>query len=278
MIYYCVCKVYHTFSYYSIVFMKQLISYLRILFFGCCLFLVGCSSSVKRDKIWIVGTNATYPPFEFIDENGNTIGFDIDLAEAISRKLGKELKVVEFSFDALILNLKKHRIDAILSGMSITQSRQKEIAMLPYHGEGVRELTVVSRQPVNKDDVLPLSKYSSVAVQTGTFHEDYLLSLPGVCVRSFDSTLEVLMEVGCKKSPIAVLEPSVARVVLKEFPDLYTTTVDLPEDKWVLGCGLGIAKDRPEHVKEVQNALDELQADGTILKLEKKWGLDKQGF
>ncbi|WP_420207728.1 transporter substrate-binding domain-containing protein [Chlamydia psittaci] len=258
--------------------MKQLISYLRILFFWCCLFLVGCSSSVKRDKIWIVGTNATYPPFEFIDENGNTIGFDIDLAEAISRQLGKELKIVEFSFDALILNLKKHRIDAILAGMSITQSRQKEIAMLPYHGEGVRELTVVSKQPVNKDTVLPLSKYSSVAVQTGTFHEDYLLSLPGVCVRSFDSTLEVLMEVGCKKSPIAVLEPSVARVVLKEFPDLYTTTVDLPEDQWVLGCGLGIAKDRPEHVKEVQNALDELQADGTILKLEKKWGLDKQGF
>ncbi|WP_375793540.1 transporter substrate-binding domain-containing protein [Chlamydia sp. 12-01] len=258
--------------------MKQFTFYLRALFCGFCLFLVGCNSPIEREKIWVVGTNATYPPFEFIDENGQVVGFDMDLAEAISKKLDRQLKVVEFSFDALILNLKKHRIDAILAGMSITKSRQKEISMIPYHGEGVCELTIVSKQPISKEDVLPLSKYTSVAVQTGTFHEDYLLSLPGVCVRSFDSTLEVLMEVGCKKSPVAVLEPSVARVVLKEFPDLYTTTIDLPEDWWVLGCGLGIAKDRPEHVEEVQKALNELQAEGTIRELEKKWGLDQKNF
>ncbi|BAE81518.1 ABC transporter of amino acids [Chlamydia felis Fe/C-56] len=254
--------------------MKQFTFYLKALFCGICLFLAGCSSSVNRDEIWVVGTNATYPPFEFIDETGKVVGFDMDLAEAISEKLGKKLKVTEFSFDALILNLKKHRIDAILSGMSITRSRQKEIAMIPYHGEGVCELTIVSKQPISKEGILPLSQYSSVAVQTGTFLEDYLLSLPGVCVRSFDSTLEVLMEVRGKKSPIAVLEPDVARVVLKEFSDLHTTKVDLPEDWWVLGCGLGIAKDRPEHINEVQKALEELRADGTIHKLEQKWKLD----
>ncbi|AAP05013.1 transporter substrate-binding domain-containing protein [Chlamydia caviae] len=259
--------------------MKQFTFYLRTLLCLLCLFSAGCtSSSNNRDKLWIVGTNATYPPFEFIDENGKVVGFDIDLAEAISKKLDKQLKVTEFSFDALILNLKKHRIDAILAGMSITRSRQKEIAMIPYHGEGVCQLTVISKQPLSKEDILPLSKHSSVAVQTGTFHEDYLLSLSGVKVRSFDSTLEVLMEVGSKKSPVAVLEPSVARVVLKEFPDLYTTTIDLPEDWWVLGCGLGIAKDRPEHLEEVQKALDELQAEGVVRELEKKWGLDQKKF
>ncbi|WP_348663800.1 transporter substrate-binding domain-containing protein [Chlamydia vaughanii] len=254
--------------------MKLTFSPLRVLFCCCCLLLAGCASSPDRSRVWIVGTNATYPPFEFIDENGQVVGFDIDLAEALSKKLGKRLEVREFAFDALILNLKKHRIDALLAGMSITRSRQKEIAMIPYHGEGVCELTVVSKQTLNNQGVLPLSQYSSIAVQTGTFHEDYLLSLPGVCVRSFDSTLEVIMEVKCRKSPIAILEPSVARVVLRDFPDLHAVNIALPEEWWVLGCGIGIAKDRPEHVAEVEQALNELQSEGVVKDLTKKWGLN----
>lgn len=253
--------------------MKVLINLLKVCLCLNLLFLTGCSRSSKKDDVWVVGTNATYPPFEFIDENGNVIGFDIDLAEAISKKLGKRLELGEFAFDALILNLKKHRIDALIAGMSITHSRQKEVDMIPYHGEGVRSLAVISKEPL--DRVLPLSEYSSIAVQTGTFHEDYLLSFPGVCARSFESTLEVIMEIRGKKSPIAVLEPSVARVVLKDFPDLCVTTIDLPEEWWVLGCGIGIAKDRPEQFAAVKKAVEELREEGVIECLEKKWGLSQ---
>lgn len=237
-------------------------------------FIVSGCYSAHQENVLIVGTNATYPPFEFIDDNGSVVGFDIDLANAIGKKLNKQIKVQEFAFDALILNLKKHRIDVLLAGMSITHSRQKEIVMIPYYGEDVKELILVTAKNVHMNDLLPLSKCSSIAVQTGTFQEDYLLSVPGTSVRSFDSTLEVLMEVCCNKSQIAVLEPSVARVVLKDFPNLCATSMSLPEDQWVMGFGLGVAKDRPELAEQIRQAIQELKQEGVLAELEKKWGLD----
>src|SRR5690606_29652193 len=104
------------------------------------LLVIFVSSSCRRtnnndNQILIVGTNPKYPPYESIDAQGNVQGFDIDLGRALAHKLGKKIEIRELSFDALILALKQGKIDIILSGMSITSSRQKEIIMLPYQGE-----------------------------------------------------------------------------------------------------------------------------------------------
>ncbi|EPP35396.1 putative ABC transporter arginine-binding protein ArtJ [Chlamydia ibidis] len=239
------------------------------------LFLVSCGQNLKREEVFIVGTNAAYPPFEYIDKEGKIVGFDIDVAEAVSSKLNKRLEIRDFSFDALLLNLKRNRVDAVISGMSITPSRKKEIVMIPYYGEGVYSLTAISRNNITEQCVVPLSQYSSVAVQTGTYQEDYLRSLPNVAIRSFDSALEVIMEVLGKKSPLAVFEPSVARVVLKDFPELHCTQICLPESWWVLGYGIGISKDNESLVQEVSQAISELKTEGVLHKLEEKWGLSK---
>lgn len=220
-----------------------------------------------------MGTNATYPPFESINEQGKVVGFDIDLAYALGEKLGKKVKIQEFAFDALILNLKNHRIDVLLAGMSITPSRSKEIIMIPYFGKDIKKLVLVTAKSEGRSSSCSLSKFSSVAVQTGTFQEDYLRTVPCVNVRSFDSTLEVLMEVVHGKTPAAVLEPSIACSVLKDFPNLSATCFDLPESHWVLGYGLGIAPDQKELANQVTRALQELRQDGTLFKLETKWGL-----
>ncbi|MBQ8498217.1 transporter substrate-binding domain-containing protein [Chlamydia sp.] len=240
----------------------------------CSFCLTNCSKEgeTSLSEKFIVGTNATYPPFEFVDNKGEIVGFDIDLAKEISKKLGKQLDVREFAFDALILNLKQHRIDAIMTGMSITPSRSKEILMIPYYGEEIKHLVLVFQG--ENEQPLPLTQYSSVAVQTGTYQEDYLRSLPGVHVRSFDSTLEVLMEVMHNKSPVAILEPSIAQVVLKDFPTLSTATIDLPEDQWVLGYGIGVASDRPVLAFEIEGALQEIKKEGILAELEQKWGLN----
>nr|WP_108896563.1 transporter substrate-binding domain-containing protein [Chlamydia serpentis] len=239
--------------------------------------LTSCQSRIDRNRVWIVGTNATYPPFESVDTQGKVVGFDVDLAEAISEKLGKQLEIREFAFDALILNLKKHRIDAILAGMSITPSRQKEITMLPYYGEEVRELMIVSKDSLEKP-LLPLTDYSSIAVQTGTFQENYLLSQPGVSVRSFDSTLEVIIEVHYGKSPIGILEPSIGSIVLKEFPNLVATKLELPEEYWVLGFGIGLAKDRPEEICVLEDVISNLKNEGVLQSLSEKWQLDQVAY
>lgn len=236
-------------------------------------FIVSSCASTSREDTLIVGTNATYPPFESIDAQGKVVGFDIDLAYALGKKLNKQVKIQEFAFDALILNLQGHRIDLLLAGMSITPSRSKEIIMLPYYGKDIKKLVLVTAKNEGRSACSSLSKFSSIAVQTGTFQEDYLNSVPGVNVRPFDSTLEVLMEVVYGKSPAAVLEPSIACSVLKDFPNLCATCFDLPEEHWTLGYGIGVASDNKELAERVSQALQELRQDGTLFKLETKWGL-----
>lgn len=250
---------------------KTWIAFLAVV---CSFCLTGClkEGGDSNSEKFIVGTNATYPPFEFVDKRGEVLGFDIDLAREISNKLGKTLDVREFSFDALILNLKQHRIDAVITGMSITPSRLKEILMIPYYGEEIKHLVLVFKGE-NKHP-LPLTQYRSVAVQTGTYQEAYLQSLSEVHIRSFDSTLEVLMEVMHGKSPVAVLEPSIAQVVLKDFPALSTATIDLPEDQWVLGYGIGVASDRPALALKIEAAVQEIRKEGVLAELEQKWGLN----
>ncbi|WP_213318618.1 transporter substrate-binding domain-containing protein [Chlamydiifrater volucris] len=229
---------------------------------------------VDRERVLIVGTNATYPPYESVDEQGRVVGFDIDVATELGARLGKSVEVRELAFDALILSLKRGRIDLIVSGMSVTPSRLKEIYMVPYQGEEIEELFLISKQPLGKDPG-KFSQYSSVAVQSGTFQEEYLLSLRGVHVRSFDSVAELVMEVRYGKSPVAVLEPSIGKVTVEEFPEFSHCLVPLPEDQKIFGYGIGVSKSRGDLHKEVIDHVREMKADGTMRRLERKWNLRK---
>lgn len=75
----------------------------------------------------IVGTNATYPPFEFINAQNNLVGFDIDLAKALGKHADFVPKFVNISFDALIPALKTGKIMIAISAMSKTPERLREV-------------------------------------------------------------------------------------------------------------------------------------------------------
>nr|6Y16_A Chain A, Amino acid ABC transporter, periplasmic amino acid-binding protein,Amino acid ABC transporter, periplasmic amino acid-binding protein [Thermotoga maritima MSB8]6Y16_B Chain B, Amino acid ABC transporter, periplasmic amino acid-binding protein,Amino acid ABC transporter, periplasmic amino acid-binding protein [Thermotoga maritima MSB8] len=92
---------------------------------------------IKSRGYLLVGLSADFPPFEFVDENGNIVGFDVDLAKEIARRLGVELKIVDMTFDGLIPSLLTKKIDVIISGMTITEERKKVVAFSdPYFDAG----------------------------------------------------------------------------------------------------------------------------------------------
>ena len=75
-----------------------------------------------------IGTDPTYAPFESKDANGQLVGFDIDLAKELCKRINTQCTFVESDFDALIPSLKAKKIDAIISSLSITEKRHQEIA------------------------------------------------------------------------------------------------------------------------------------------------------
>lgn len=82
-------------------------------------------TSVSSDTdVLVMGTNATFKPFEYKD-GGNVVGFDVELAQQIAKDMGKELKIEDMSFDGLLPALESGQIDMAVAGMSVTADREK---------------------------------------------------------------------------------------------------------------------------------------------------------
>ncbi len=74
-------------------------------------------------KSLIVGTNAEFPPFEYLEGN-EIVGFDIDLIKAVAEQMGTNITIENLSWDGLLPALQSKKIDLIISGMTVTPDRQ----------------------------------------------------------------------------------------------------------------------------------------------------------
>lgn len=103
----------------------------------------GCGSDTKQaakeQKVIKVGTEPTFAPFEFQEKGSKEFtGFDMDLARAIGKKLGKKVEIQNMGFDALIPALNSGNIDVAAAGMSITDERKKAVTFSdPYYTSGL---------------------------------------------------------------------------------------------------------------------------------------------
>lgn len=250
--------------------------------------LAGCPNScrntanTKNNSILRVGTNANFPPFESIDNTGNLVGFDIDFARALAKKLNLEnAEFKEFDFDALILALKQNQIDIILAGLSITKSRQQEIMMIPYQGQSLTQMALLfwGEAPSEITNTAAIKNATDqaglqVSVQGGHYLENYLRD-ENISIKPLAGPPEQILDIKYKKSWAAVLDVINAKKFAAQHPQLKLLIIDLPKDKWDLGNGIGIAKTNTELAERIKKAIQELKADGTIEELEKIWLEDK---
>jgi polar amino acid transport system substrate-binding protein len=127
------------------------------------------ASSVPNPLVFCVDT--TYPPAESI-VNGKAQGYDIDIANAIAKQLGSTAQIKTTGFDVIISALKQKKCDAIISSMTITAERSKQVHFSPYLDVGTF-LMVKKGNPSHVTDVASLSG-KSAAVEAATTQLDAL--------------------------------------------------------------------------------------------------------
>jgi ABC-type amino acid transport substrate-binding protein len=157
--------------------------------------LSGCTEE-KKNKI-IVGTDATFPPFEYVDENGTITGFDIEMATAILTNLGYEVEIKDMGFDQLIGAVQSGIIDVIAAAMTIDVERSQQISFsIPYY---TSDQTVL----VRSDSTIAITNYSDFAnlklgAQTGTtgakWVEEHLLNATWLQEQNINYSLNVTLE------------------------------------------------------------------------------------
>lgn len=108
---------------------------------------VGTGSFPADKKVLKVGVDDVYPPMEYKDDKNVTVGFDVDLAKEIGKRLGMEVEFVSTAWDGIFTSLNTDKFDCIISSVSINEDRQQNFALTkPY----IANAQVIVVQPESK--------------------------------------------------------------------------------------------------------------------------------
>ena len=238
--------------------------------------LAGCGSDTKKEVqltqtagVLKVGSETTFPPFEFAEENSNKyIGFDVDLSEEIAKRLGLKLEFVSMGFDALIPATQSGNIDMIAAGINATPEREQALSFSdPYFNEG-GFITVVRKDNTNITKMDDLAN-KRVGVQIGTVPVEMAKAIPGTDVKELDSNSNIFMELKAGTIDGAILDQAVAMYYLKQGADKDLKLVG--EGTKAPGTVFGFNKANTALRDKVNGVLKEMREDGTYQKIYDKW-------
>ena len=229
-------------------------------------FLTACDKR-DDDSVWIVGTSADNPPYEYM-ENGEIVGFDIDLVTAIGAHLGKEIEIKNMDFHGLLAALNSGSVDMVIAGLSVTTERKERVDFsMPYTKANIAILYRTSSGFAKLEDL----QGKIVGAQLGTIWS-YIANQMAVAhkskVSALSSNLMLVEELKTKRIDAMVLEISQA----EQFSAKNKMLSFFPVKEY--GSAFAIAIPKQSGLKNnIDHTIKLLRNKGTIQKLEQKWGL-----
>lgn len=215
----------------------------------------------------VIGMDATYPPFETVNAQGEFTGVSVDMGRELAKQLGREVEFRNINFDGLITALKTGSIDLIISSMTANDERRKSIDFSePYVKTGIALLASAKSPVQSLDDLKKAGR--RVVVRLGTTGEQFArASLPDARLVTLDSDTACVMEVSKGGADAWIYDqlslinhhakhPDTTRVLLKP----------LREEVWAVG----LKKGNDELRKQVNEFLAKFRADGGFKKLGEK--------
>lgn len=218
-----------------------------------------------------VGFDPTYPPMEYVDEDNKTfIGFDVDLAGELAKRLGVEVELVPMDWDGILSGLLGKRYDVIISSMNITEDRLKEVNFVEY---GRMSQVFVSKKGLNVATEKDLAGKVVVVQAETTSHiwADEMKAGPVADikeVRSFPAATTAFLEVKNGRGDVIVIDEPVGLYYAALDPDNFAITGRAMEPEPI---GIAIRKSDKLLEEALNKALADMRNDGTYLALSKQW-------
>ncbi|MBQ7416850.1 MAG: basic amino acid ABC transporter substrate-binding protein [Acidaminococcaceae bacterium] len=247
--------------------MKKYVLFLFSLLTLLCI-VTGCGGEKKAEgpKVLKVGTEVTFPPFEFREKGSKEIsGFDMDLIRAVGKKLDMQVEILDMDFEALIPAVKRGNLNLVIAGMTITPDRQKIVDMSePYYESGLSLVVRKENSTLQKPEDL---KGRAVAVQLGTTGEEKAKQLAGDKVHSFKTNEEVFQALKEKAVDAIILDKPVAQYYInKHHPDAVIVGDTFAEESYGI-----VTRRHGELTPKINKALAELKQSGEYDKIYEKW-------
>ncbi|HDF4587197.1 TPA: ABC transporter permease subunit [Staphylococcus aureus] len=256
--------------------MKCLIRFILVLglLISSAMVYINPTAHAEQDQTWEkikergelrVGLSADYAPMEFEHTvNGKTeyAGVDIDLAKKIAKDNNLKLKIVNMSFDSLLGVLKTGKIDIIISGMTSTPERKKQVDFSDSYMM-TKNIMLVKKDKVNEYKDIKDFNNKKVGAQKGTEQEKIAQTeIENASITSLSRLPDVILALKSGKVEGAVVEKPVAEAYLKQNPKLGISNVKFNEEE--KDTVIAVPKDSPKLLSQINKTIKEVKDKGLI--------------
>ncbi|MGD7048493.1 substrate-binding periplasmic protein [Rossellomorea marisflavi] len=231
----------------------------------------GAMEKIKEEGTIRVGLMGTYQPYNFLNDNKEMDGFDADIAKEVAKRLDVKVKFVTQDFSGMIAGLKADKFDVVISQMTITDERKKQMAFSdPYITNSVKVIVKEDDKDIQSVDDF---KGRDIGVGLGTNDETYLRTelLPKVgdfTIKTYDDVFTSLKDLDAGRIDATInnmyaLKP----IVEKNGFNIKAVGEPIKSDQ----AGIAAKKGNEDIIKAINPVLADMKKDGTYNEIFKKW-------
>lgn len=233
--------------------------------------LSGCFGEKKKDEsILIVGTETNFPPFS-LKKDGEITGFDIDLVKEVAKRLHKKVEFQDMSFEALIPQAQLGSVHLIAAGMTPTENRAEKVFFTKPYIVSDSLLIVAPVEKLDVGSLEALKQGKRVVVNQGYTSDLFMSSVEGPELIRLETPAEAFLALDQNRADAFVTARNTLTPFFRVHDEKKYVTIPIPET--TEQTAMIVSKKYPELLKEVQSALDAIEADGTMHALKMKWGI-----
>lgn len=238
--------------------------------------LAGCGSNSAQkgeSKKIVVGLDDSFPPMGFKDEKNEIVGFDIDLAKEVAKRLGREVEFKAIDWNSKEAELKSGRVDILWNGLDITDKRKENMLFSEPYMDNRQIVFVAKNGKVAVAGEADLAG-KTIGTQSGGTTEEYFENKPELKasmkeVKYYPDYINAFMDLENGRLDAVVGDEIIGRYYISKHPD------EIQAIDTVIGTvsqfGIAFRKDDQKLRDEVQKVFDEMKADGTVAKISEKW-------
>ncbi|WP_246797748.1 transporter substrate-binding domain-containing protein [Burkholderia perseverans] len=226
---------------------------------------------VKQRGTLRIGLEGTFPPFNSKSPQGDLVGYDVDIAKAVAAKLGLKPEFVTTEWSGIIAGLQAGKFDVIVNQVGETDKRKEVLDFSPAYTYSAAQLIQRkddTRQFKSLDDL----KGKKLGVGLGTNYMDMAKSVPGIDVKTYPGAPEYLRDLAAGRLDAALNDRLMLAYLLKnsQLPLRTGATLQAGDPS-----AIPFKKGNPQFAKAIDDAMAQLEADGTFTKISDKWfGID----
>ena len=225
---------------------------------------------VHDDSYLTVGTSAEFPPFEYIEHDTLT-GFDIDLVNELAKRMGKKLIIKDMPFSTLITQLNFGSLHMIAAGLTPTSERAQQVLFSQNYTAG-EPLVIVTRAIHAPLKTLADLANQDVIVNDGFSAEAYLSSqYPNIALKRLPTVADAFLALNSGRADAFVTAVTTVKPFFDQYGSENFITTAIPGTSEP--AAFAISKKYPELVERINATLQEMQEDGSLETLKRKWHL-----